>query len=543
MNEPTIFRFNAERRDIVDEVVSRVLSEAKDPLFLLNDAAYNEIKRLESNPGDEREQLVMFRNLARSLGRMGDGERQTKLEQLARMYAWDVAGNFDPKVYRFAARILPSLVGGLLSPLQTLAGGGPESALREHLVTQGPVGDIARLAQIGTLVFVPTHLSNFDSVVFGYGLEREHLPPATYGAGKNLFSNPLLSFFMRNLGAYRVDRRIKHQLYKNVLKSYSCVLIERGYHSLFFPGGTRSRSGGVEEKLKLGLAGTGLEAMIRTALRGRPQKVFFVPATINYQLTLEARTLIEDWLAEQGRARYIISDDESTQLERVLTLVRKLLLTEGSIVLRFADPLDPFGNRVTSDGRSIDRRGRTVDPLSYVLCDGRIVMDPARDAQYTRELGELLCEEFAKNTVLMSTHLVAGAAFEKLRQAYPKADLFGLIRHKDEVFVPRQELSRAVGELRDRAAELEDRGLLVLGPGVRKRGATELLDEAVRAWNGYHSFPVLTAQGDGYVLSDTKLLLYYQNRLVVSGLGFSAVKGSLATASGGAARAGQEVAS
>jgi glycerol-3-phosphate O-acyltransferase len=543
MNEPTIFRFNAERRDIVDEVVSRVLAEAKDPLLLLNDAAYNEIKRLEAHPGDEREQLVTFRNLARSLGRMGDGERQTKLEQLARMYAWDVAGNFDPKVYRFASRVLPSLVGGLLSPLQTMAGGGPQAALREHLVTQGPVGDIARLAQIGTIVFVPTHLSNFDSVAFGYGIERENLPPATYGAGKNLFTNPLLSFFMHNLGAYRVDRRIRHTLYKNVLKAYSCVLIERGYHSLFFPGGTRSRSGGVEEKLKLGLAGTGIEAMIRTALRGRPQKVFFVPATLNYQLTLEARTLIEDWLAEQGRARYIIDDDESTQLERVLTLVRKLLLTEGSIVLRFGDPLDPFGNRVTSDGRSIDRRGRTVDPISYVRRDGRIVMDAARDAQYTRELGEAICEEFAKNTVLMSTHLVAGAAFEKLRQAHPKSDLFGLIRHKDEVFVPRQELSRAVGELRDRAAELEDRGLLVLGPGVRKRGATELLDEAVRAWSGYHSFPVLAAQGDGYVLADTKLLLYYQNRLVVTGLGFSAAKGSLATSSGGAAKAGQEVAS
>jgi glycerol-3-phosphate O-acyltransferase len=543
MNEPTIFRFNAERRDIVDEVVSRVLAETKDPLLLLNDAAYHEIRRLEANPGDEKELLGTFRNLARSLGRMGDSERQSRLEQLARMYAWDIAGNFDPKVYRFASRVLPALVGGLLSPLQTLAGGGPDAALREHLVTQGPIGDIARLARIGTLIFVPTHLSNFDSVVFGYGLERAHLPPATYGAGKNLFTNPLLSFFMHNLGAYRVDRRIRHTLYKNVLKAYSCVLIERGYHSLFFPGGTRSRSGGVEEKLKLGLAGTGIEAMVRTALRGRPQRVFFVPATINYQLTLEARTLVEDWLAEQGRARYIIADDESTQLERVLTLVRKLLLTEGSIVLRFSDPLDPFGNRVAADGRSIDRRGRTVDPLSYIQRDGRVVMDPARDAQYTRELGDVLCESFAKDTVLMSTHLVAGAAFEKLRAAHPRADLFSLLRHRDEVFVPRAELSRAVGELRDRAADLEDRGGVVLGPGVRKRGATELLDEAIRAWSGYHSFPVLTAQGDGYLVADTKLVLYYQNRLVASGLGFSAARGSLATASGGAARAGSEVAS
>ena len=63
-------------------------------------------------------------------------------------------------------------------------------------------------------------------------------------------------------------------------------LIEHGYHSLFFPGGTRSRSGGVERRLKLGLAGTGIEAFARTAeqgtdaaclLRARRQSTTFSP--------------------------------------------------------------------------------------------------------------------------------------------------------------------------------------------------------------------------------------------------------------------------
>ena len=102
------------------------------------------------------------------------------------------------------------------------------------------------------MIHVPTHLSNLDSVVFGFALERGGLPPATYGAGKNLFTNPVLSYFMHNLGAYRVDRRLRHALYKDVLKAYSCVLIERGFHSLFFPGGTRSRSGGVERRAQAG---------------------------------------------------------------------------------------------------------------------------------------------------------------------------------------------------------------------------------------------------------------------------------------------------
>ena len=81
-------------------------------------------------------------------------------------------------------------------------------------------------------------------------------PPPT-ARGRTSSPTPSSRFFMHNLGAYRVDRRLKHALYKDVLKAYSCVLLERGYHSLFFPGGTRSRSGGVERKLKLGLVGTG----------------------------------------------------------------------------------------------------------------------------------------------------------------------------------------------------------------------------------------------------------------------------------------------
>src|ERR1700743_2593211 len=115
-----------------------------------------------------------------------------------------------------------------------------------------------------------------------------------------------------------------HGLYKDVLKTYSTVMIERGYHSLFFPGGTRSRSGGVERKLKLGLAGAGVEAFVRTTVRGKTQPVFFVPSTINYLLTLEAETLIDDFLQEEGKARYIIEDDESAKVGRIAAFMNKL---------------------------------------------------------------------------------------------------------------------------------------------------------------------------------------------------------------------------
>jgi glycerol-3-phosphate O-acyltransferase len=526
-----IFQFNAARDGIVDEVASRVCDAVRDPLLALNDAAFFEIRRLGASGGAE---LGVWRALARSLGRMTDAEARAELRKLTRRYAWDVAGNFNPLVYKFAARAAAPLIGALLSPRATLSQlprAFDLSALDGRVVVQGPTKHIRRLCDLGTVIHVPTHLSNLDSVVFGFALERSGLPPATYGAGKNLFSNPVLSFFMHNLGAYRVDRRLKHALYKEVLKTYSCVLVERGYHSLFFPGGTRSRSGAVERRLKLGLAGTGVEAFARTAQRGRVQRVFFVPSTINYLLTLEAETLIDDFLQEEGKARYIIEDDESTQWSRVGAFMNKLLGLDAACVIRFGAPLDCFGNTVDEDGASHDRRGRRVDPLSYVETgDGKHGPDPVRDAQYTRELGESICDEYRQNTVTLATHLVAAAAFARLRRSVVRAgaseggarlagDVFALLRHKDDVVVPRADLAADVEKLRDRAAELETRGEIVLGQAVRRARGDAILDEALRAFAGYHTTPVLEARGADLVLEDTRLVFYYQNRLAGHGLG------------------------
>ena len=72
---------------------------------------------------------------------------------------------------------------------------------------------------------------------------------------------------------------------------------------------------------------------------------------------LEAETLIDDYLAETGKSRYIITDDEFSRLGRILEFFRKILVHEGSVVVRFGRPLDPFGNDITDDGESIDRAG------------------------------------------------------------------------------------------------------------------------------------------------------------------------------------------
>jgi glycerol-3-phosphate O-acyltransferase len=524
---PPIFGFNAQRGALVDEVSRRVCAATKDPRNALSEAAFLEVKRQQIVGSDDVVPLSEWRSIAHALGRMTDDECRARLEDVVHRHARDVAGNFDPRVYKFASRAAAPLIGMLMSPMQTLrhpTGAFDLRALDGRVVLEGPIGTLRTLAEKGTLVFVPTHLSNLDSVVFGFALERAGLPPATYGAGKNLFTNPVLSYFMHNLGAYRVDRRLKHGLYKEVLKAYSCLLIEHGYHSLFFPGGTRSRSGGVERKLKLGLAGTGVEAMARTAARGQTRRVFFVPATINYLLTLEAETLVDDFLSEEGRHRYIIEDDESTRPGRIASFMRKLLGLDAGCVIRFGAPLDCFGNAVDEDAVSRDARGHVVDPISYLTdADGKVGHDPARDAQYTRELGEAIVSAYQRDTVAMATHLVAATAFEKMQErlggaAGPSGDIFAMLRAKDDVLVSRAELADRVERLRDRARELESKGRIVLGPRLARASGRDILDEALRAFSGYHTSPVLEPRGDSLLLVDTRLIFYYQNRLAGHGL-------------------------
>ncbi len=515
-----IFQFNKARPAITAEVVRRVMDRAKDPMGLLGDAIYNEIKRLTG--GGSREELARWRSLARRLPTLSEGERREEVRQLATEHVWDVAGNFNPRVFSLATRLMPPVLGAVISPLATLTSARrmiDAQALADRVSIEGHTEHVARLVERGTIVYVPTHLSNMDSIVFGYALERAGLPPATYGAGKNLFTNPVLSFFMHNLGAYRVDRRLRHTLYKDVLKTYSTVLIEQGYHSLFFPGGTRSRSGGVERRLKLGLAGTGVEAFTRTAQKGAPKRVFFVPATISYLVTLEAETLIADHLQEAGKARYIIEDDESSRIEKVASFINKLLRHNDGVVMRFGEPLDPFGNQVDHEGNSLDGSGRVIDPASFVRNRrGEIVVDHDRDAQYTRALGEAICSSYLKNTVILPTHVVATVMMLRLRQAAGTNDLFALLRVRERLAAPRAAIARDIEALRDTLALQEAQGKVVLGPSVRSGTGDGMLEEAIRAWQGTHSTPVLEASGGEIWVSDAPLVFYYQNRLAAHGV-------------------------
>ena len=520
-SDPAIFWFNSERGDIVSDVVSRICAEHESDQtrleLALNDAAFHEIRRLEKQRDEEaRDRLGYWRSMIRRVGKMDATEQRRVLHTIVTNMTRDVAGNFDPRVYRLARQAVPRLIGSVMEPrrlAQDVMAPAPK-ALSRVLKAQGEVEHLRHLQDKGTLVFVPTHSSNLDSMVLAQALEISGLPPVIYGAGKNLFTNPIISFFMHNLGAYRVDRRIRVSLYKDVLKLYSQVMIERGYHSLFFPGGTRSRSGMIERRLKLGLLGSAVEAFTTNRVRRIDRPVWFVPTTINYALVLEAETLIRDWLTEEGQARYIIEDDEFSQIDRWVAFFRKVVGMRGACIIRFGAPIDPFGNAVDGTGRSMTPTGRVIDAGGYVEHRGKPEADSARDAAYTRELGEVLAKRYEQDTVLMSTQVVAHVLFRELVRATPGMDLFARLRMRGEIAVEHETACRLLGDVRDRLSVLEARGRCRTSDVVKEDSPGELLERALSFWNGYHDSTAATLEGGRIVLRDPSLLLYYQNRLV-----------------------------
>jgi glycerol-3-phosphate O-acyltransferase len=100
----------------------------------------------------------------------------------------------------------------------------------------------------------------------------------------------------------------------------------------------------------------------------------------------------------------------------------------------------------------------------------------------------------------------------------PTEDIFAMLRSQDDQTIPRAELADRVERLRDRARELEAAGGIVLGPRLARATGREILDEALRAFSGYHTTPVLEPRGDLLLLVDTRLIFYYQNRLAAHGL-------------------------
>jgi glycerol-3-phosphate O-acyltransferase len=524
-----------DRETIITEVTSRMREEVergKDNLLeLINGTLYLERERLRKyshlykHPERDR---AFYRGLSRNLAALSDGQLKIVLDRLVQHYVEEITGNFNSAMYRVATAVIPrglSLMLNTLSPSRILKNFPEIPSIDNTVILSGPVDKIRRLKDGGgVLVYVPVHQSNLDSPVLGYGIYRSCLPPVMYGAGLNLFQMPVFPFFMGRLGAYTVDRLKKSDLYKRILKQYAAVTLEMGYDHLFFPGGTRSRSGLVETRLKKGLLGTALKAFVSSRMKGRDTRFFIVPITVSYHLVLEAPTLVADHLVETGRSRYIIIDDESSKPGVVFDFMQRIFSMQARIYFNFCEPMDPFGNAVSDEGLSIDGQGRVIDIDGYITRGGEIRADDQRDQVYTNETAQRIVDSYLANTCILTTQAAAHVLFTALRRKCRAGDLFKFLR--EDALTCSVTVDEAAGELERLAARLlvlEQEGRIRMEPLMKSASGLDVLMNAVKYFGVFDRDPVIYRQGNRLFTRDPNLLYYYSNRL--SSYGPEAVNG------------------
>lgn len=501
---------------------NRISSWSDDAIFgYLADTLYTERRRIEEDESGDTPPMYLraLQTSAQAIQKNREAMCSALLE-LVHVYSAEIHNNFSERTYRIASKVLPSALSRLLTASQPAQLMGADFDPGSKIIVQGAVKKIQKLSQTHTLIYTPTHLSNLDSPLIGYALAQLALPPVIYGAGLNLFSNPLMAFFMSRLGAYTVDRRKKNLLYKDVLKDYSIDAIRRKCHSLFFPGGTRCRSGQIEKQIKKGLLGTGIAAW-QEALREQDDlDVLFVPCTLSFALTLEAETLIEDHLAEEGKARYIITDDEFSETRTLASFGRNILNLDSSVYIRFGAPLDITGNSVDEIGRSLDPNGKAVDRKKYV-CNrfGEVVLDKQRDRIYTDLLAKKITKAYYRDNIILSTHVAAFSAWKLLSQLYPRLnDVQKSMLTHHERRLSRTQLLQTIDLVQKQVRERAQSNLLC--HDISKNPA-DILHQALHAFGRFHRTHVLTTRGE-FIEVGAKLALYYSNRL--EGYGISAME-------------------
>ncbi|MEX2514265.1 MAG: 1-acyl-sn-glycerol-3-phosphate acyltransferase [Cyclobacteriaceae bacterium] len=523
-------------RKVVDASNDRILELTGNQIHLLKEeleiTLYRERMRVKQNPWlvDPDDEKYFWSKVKSALLTIGadldlpDNEKKAAyleiLTSITKRYAEEIAGNFKHSHYKLTRRMVTFWFSRLLNTSRVKGFRSIFSnqySLQDKIQIIGETDQLRELASIGTIVMVPTHFSNLDSILIGWTINTLGLPPFIYGAGLNLFNIQIFAYFMNALGAYKVDRRKKNQLYLETLKTYSREAIQFGCHSLFFPGGTRSRSGNIESKLKLGLLSTAIEAQRANYQKGSEDtngKVFIVPVSINYHFVLEAPGLIREHLNFTGQERYYSESDEFSSSYKISKFLVKFFTKGSDISVSIGKAMDILGNYVDINGNSRDKQGRIIDCKDYFISNGQINIDLQREEQYTKKLGIRIVEEFHKINRVFSSHLVAFTAFRLIIRANEKLDFFSLLRLPEEdISLPYQEFKVAFQKVLDQVLLLKAEGKLHMAPHLHWE-IEKIIQHGLENVGMYHAKrPLIRNEAGDIVTEDISLLYYYHNRL------------------------------
>ncbi len=529
-----IFKLSEDREAFIKEIneytLQRILKRSPQEVSdLLAKTIYLERIRIKEEPWkvDPPNESQFWNKIRKRLVRQSlDKEAEEAkasneeiLKKIISAYSQEIVGTFKIKTFRFARKFLYAFFNRLLNTaaqrnFKRIWGGKHE--LADRLKVMGETDAIRSLMKKGTVVVVPTHFSNLDSILIGYAMDSIlGLPSFSYGAGLNLYNTGYTAYFMNRLGAYRVDRRKKNPIYLETLKAMSTLSIKRGANSLFFPGGTRSRSGAMETKLKMGLIGTAIEAQRMICEEDKKEKVFIVPLVLGYHVVLEAKYLIEQHLKKTGKEHFLQIKDASYSRRKIFRFLWKLFSQSSDITLSFGKPMDVIGNFVDNDGKSFDKRGNELDIKDYFKTNGEVKPNLQRENEYTRIVADIIGDRFHKDNIVLSSHLIAFAVFNILLNQNSDLDLYGVLRLPCEDYIFEiDHVCKVVEALKDKLVKMEAAKEIQLSETIQL-DTVSLIKHGVKNVGNFHALNPLRYNKTGDLISeDFNTLYFYHNRLV-----------------------------
>ena len=190
-------------KGIANESIAKVKAITKNREALIEEletTLFREKQRVKRNPWavDPEDEKEFLRSIKERLVNISQSTLENEeidnildeiLKELIFRYTDEIAGNFKKTRYRMArsivtfgfARLLnASRVRGFWSIFRT------KYTLQDKIHITGEIEQLRTLARQGTIIMVPTHFSNLDSILVGWVISTLGLPAFIYGAGLNL---------------------------------------------------------------------------------------------------------------------------------------------------------------------------------------------------------------------------------------------------------------------------------------------------------------------------------------------------------------------
>jgi glycerol-3-phosphate O-acyltransferase len=263
---------------------------------------------------------------------------------------------------------------------------------------------LQRVPRGDVVVYMMNHRSNADYVVVAYVLARGVAVSFAVGEWARIWP---LEIIFKSFGSYFVRRRYREPLYHAVLERYVQLITRHGVIQGLFPEGGLSRDGKLQP-VKIGL----LDYIVGT-LRddGFDRDIWLVPVALNYDRTLEDRTLMRECL------------DPALRASRIRQAWSVLGYVTGNTLRLATGRLKRYGRAAVSFGAPLSVRGWPAAQATDV-----VHLPRAERLPHIQRLGDDAMARIRAIVPVTAVALTSAALLSFDRHVVPTAELLARMR-------------------------------------------------------------------------------------------------------------------